>query len=126
MNQDDNPSDPATPERPTGEPRAYHHAGDNLPAHDQHDKETLDEGLVAGYWRANLRLLAGLLVIWFTVSFGFGILFAENLNAVTFFGFKMGFWWAQQGSIFVFVVLIFVYAGLMKRLERRYGIDDDD
>ncbi|MGI9265698.1 MAG: DUF4212 domain-containing protein [Gammaproteobacteria bacterium] len=86
----------------------------------------MSEGLVAGYWRTNLRLLAGLLVIWFTVSFGFAILFVDELNNFQFFGFKLGFWWAQQGSIFVFVALIFIYAWLMKRLERRHGIDDDD
>lgn len=78
------------------------------------------------YWRANLKLGAVLLTIWFVVSFGFGILLVEPLNQVTFFGFKLGFWWAQQGSIFVFVVLIFVYAALMKRIDRRYGVDDGD
>ena len=77
------------------------------------------------YWRANLKLMALLLAIWFTVSFGFGILLVEPLNAIEFFGFKLGFWWAQQGSIYVFVILIFVYAAVMKRLDRKYGVDDD-
>jgi putative solute:sodium symporter small subunit len=77
------------------------------------------------YWRANLKLVAALLAVWFTVSFGFGILLVEPLNRVPFFGFKLGFWWAQQGAIFVFVVLIFVYAGLMHRIDRRFGVDDD-
>ena len=78
------------------------------------------------YWRANLKLGGALLTIWFVVSFGFGILFVEALNQISFFGFKLGFWWAQQGSIFVFVVLIFVYAALMKRIDRKYGVDDSD
>ncbi len=77
------------------------------------------------YWRANLKLGAVLMTIWFIVSFGFGILLVEPLNAIPFFGFKLGFWWAQQGSIYVFIVLIFVYAGAMKRLDRKYDVDDD-
>ena len=77
-----------------------------------------------GYWRANLRLAGILLAIWFLVSFGFGILLVEPLNRIPFFGFKLGFWWAQQGSIFVFVVLIFVYTAMMERIGRRYGVDD--
>ena len=77
------------------------------------------------YWRANLKLMALLLAIWFTVSFGFGIVLVEPLNAIDFFGFKLGFWWAQQGSIYIFVILIFVYAALMKRIDRKYGVDDD-
>jgi putative solute:sodium symporter small subunit len=78
------------------------------------------------YWRANLKLGAVLLSIWFLVSFVFGILLVEPLNRITFFGFKLGFWWAQQGSIFVFIVLIFVYSALMKRLDRKYGVHDDE
>jgi putative solute:sodium symporter small subunit len=78
------------------------------------------------YWRANLKLGAVLLTIWFTVSFGFGILLVEPLNQISFFGFKLGFWWAQQGSIFVFIALIFVYATLMKRIDRKYGVHDDE
>lgn len=78
------------------------------------------------YWRANLRLIAALLGVWFAVSFGFGILLVKPLNHIDFFGFKFGFWWAQQGSIFVFVILVFVYAALMDRLDRRFGVSDDD
>jgi putative solute:sodium symporter small subunit len=78
------------------------------------------------YWRANLKLGAVLLGIWFVVSFGFGILLVEPLNEITFFGFKLGFWWAQQGSIFVFIALIFVYSALMKRIDRKYGVHDDE
>ena len=79
-----------------------------------------------GYWKANLRLLGILLSIWFTVSFGFGILLVEELNRIAFFGFKLGFWWAQQGAIYVFVALIFVYIHLMQKLDRQYGVSDDE
>ncbi len=79
----------------------------------------------AAYWRANVRLMLWLLAIWFTVSFGFGIILVDWLNQFRFFGFKLGFWWAQQGAIYVFVVLIFVYAAAMKRIDRRYGVSDD-
>lgn len=81
---------------------------------------------VDAYWRANLRLLALLLVIWFAVSFGAGILFADTLNRIGFFGFKLGFWFAQQGAIYVFVILIFAYALLVRRIDRRFGVDDQD
>ena len=77
------------------------------------------------YWRANLKLTAVLLTIWFVVSFGFGILLVEHLNRIPFFGFKLGFWWAQQGSIYVFVVLIFVYTVCMQRLDRKYDVHED-
>ncbi|MFC4347362.1 DUF4212 domain-containing protein [Kordiimonas lipolytica] len=76
------------------------------------------------YWRANLKLLAMLLVIWFVVSFGFGILLEDWLNQYRLFGFKLGFWFAQQGSIFTFVVLIFVYAFRMRALDRKFGVGD--
>ena len=78
------------------------------------------------YWRANLKLGAVLLSIWFVVSFGFGILLVDSLNRISLFGFKLGFWWAQQGSIFVFIVLIFVYSAGMKRIDRKYGVHDDE
>ena len=61
------------------------------------------------YWRKNLKYLIILLSIWFTVSFGFGVILVDQLNTFQFFGFKLGFWFAQQGSIYVFVILIFVY-----------------
>ncbi len=81
----------------------------------------------AAYWARNLRYLTILLAIWFAVSFGGGILFADALNAVRIpgTGFKLGFWFAQQGSIYVFVVLIFVYARLMNRLDREYGVAEE-
>ena len=73
------------------------------------------------YWRANLRLMAVLLLIWFTVSFGFGILLREQLDAVSIGGVPLGFWFAQQGAIYVFVALIFVYCVAMNRLDARYA-----
>jgi len=76
------------------------------------------------YWRKNLRLLAILLSIWFIVSYGFGILLVESLNTIRIGGFKLGFWFAQQGSIYVFVVLIFVYVYLMNKLDKEYGVDE--
>lgn len=76
------------------------------------------------YWQANLRYLAVLLVIWFVVSFGCGILFVDALNHYRIGGAKLGFWFAQQGSIYVFVVLIFVYVFLMNRLDARYGVSE--
>jgi len=77
------------------------------------------------YWRENLQLLLVLLTIWFVVSFGAGILFVEALNQIQFFGFKLGFWFAQQGSIYVFVALIFVYMSKMNALDKKYGVDED-
>jgi len=73
------------------------------------------------YWRANLRLMAVLLLIWFTVSFGFGILLREILDAVSLGGVPLGFWFAQQGAIYVFVALIFVYCIAMNRLDARFA-----
>lgn len=78
------------------------------------------------YWSENIRLLFSLLAIWFAVSFGAGILFVNQLNTIMLGGYPLGFWFAQQGSIYVFVVLIFFYAFRMKAIERRYGIDDND
>ncbi len=76
------------------------------------------------YWKENLKYLAILLSIWFIVSFGFGILLVEQLNTIRFGGFKLGFWFAQQGSIYVFVILIFVYIRLMNKLDKKYGLDE--
>ncbi|MEE2690847.1 MAG: DUF4212 domain-containing protein [Pseudomonadota bacterium] len=77
------------------------------------------------YWRENVKLLGALLALWFAVSFGAGILFVDALNRITIGGFPLGFWFAQQGSIYVFVALIFVYSARMKALERRLGLSDD-
>ena len=72
------------------------------------------------YWKINLKYLIVLLSIWFTVSFGFGILLSDQLNQIRFGGFKLGFWFAQQGAIYVFVILIFVYIYLMNRLDEKF------
>ena len=72
------------------------------------------------YWKENIRLLLILLSIWFLVSFGAGILWVEELNAIRLGGFKLGFWFAQQGSIYVFVILIFIYVKLMNKLDKKY------
>ncbi len=77
------------------------------------------------YWRENVKLLCALLAIWFAVSFGAGVIFVDTLNAVHLGGFPLGFWFAQQGSIIVFVVLIFVYAARMKQIEKRLGVGDE-
>lgn len=76
------------------------------------------------YWKRNLRYLAILLSIWFVVSFVFGILLVEQLNAVKIGGFPLGFWFAQQGAIYVFVVLIFVYMYLMNKLDVEFDVDE--
>jgi putative solute:sodium symporter small subunit len=76
------------------------------------------------YWRRNLTYVGILLSIWFIVSNGFGILLVEPLNRIRLGGFKLGFWFAQQGAIYVFVALIFVYVVLMNRLDRRYEVDE--
>ena len=77
------------------------------------------------YWRANLRLVATCLSIWFIVSFGFGVLLVEQLNSIRIGGFKLGFWFAQQGAIYVFVLLIFFYAWRMNHIDREYDVHED-
>lgn len=79
------------------------------------------EAAKRAYWRANLQLMSVLLVVWFTVSFGFGILLREQLDAVSIGGVPLGFWFAQQGAIYVFVALIFVYCVAMNRLDARFA-----
>lgn len=79
-----------------------------------------------GYWKKNLQYLGALLSIWFTVSYGFGILLAPWLNNFKMGGFKLGFWFAQQGSIYVFVILIFVYVFLMNRLDKQFGVNEEE
>lgn len=76
------------------------------------------------YWAANLRLLVLCLIIWFVVSFGFGILLAEPLNSIRIGGYKLGFWFAQQGSIYTFVALIFFYAWRMKQIDRAFDVHE--
>ncbi|MGW9686040.1 DUF4212 domain-containing protein [Flagellimonas sp. 2504JD1-5] len=76
------------------------------------------------YWRENLKYLTILLIIWFLVSYGFGILLVDELNTIRLGGFKLGFWFAQQGSIYVFVLLIFIYVRLMNKLDKKYGVNE--
>ncbi len=77
------------------------------------------------YWRANLRLVAICLVIWFVCSYGFGVLFVEQMNQIRIGGFQLGFWFAQQGSIYIFVALIFFYAWRMNRIDREFDVHED-
>ncbi|MFL2666276.1 MAG: DUF4212 domain-containing protein [Flavobacteriaceae bacterium] len=83
----------------------------------------MNKKLAQQYWKENLKYLVILLSIWFTVSFGFGILLVDELNQIKIAGFKLGFWFAQQGSIYVFVLLIFVYIYLMNRLDKKYNLN---
>lgn len=78
------------------------------------------------YWKENLRYLTILLIIWFLVSCGAGIFFKDYLNNFKLGGFKLGFWFAQQGSIYVFVILIFVYVRLMNKLDKKYGFEEEE
>ena len=78
------------------------------------------------YWKTNLKILICLLLIWFLVSFGFGILLSDWLDQFRIGGFKLGFWFAQQGSIYVFIILIFTYVYLMERLDKKASRDDKE
>ncbi len=80
---------------------------------------------VKAYWRENVKLLLILLVVWFVVSFGFGILFVEELNTIRLGGFKLGFWFSQQGAIYSFMVLIFVYIQQMNKLDLKYAVNEE-
>ena len=75
------------------------------------------------YWKENIKYVLILLAIWFLVSYGAGILLKDALNTIKIGGFKLGFWFAQQGSMYVFVILIFVYVRLMNKLDKKYGYD---
>ncbi len=85
----------------------------------------MQTGSAAAYWKANLRLLSICLVIWFVVSYGFGIILVEPLNAIHIGGYPLGFWFAQQGSIYTFVALIFFYAAKMEKLDREHNVHED-
>ncbi|MBT8237759.1 MAG: DUF4212 domain-containing protein [Croceitalea sp.] len=84
----------------------------------------MDKALRKKYWNKNLKYLSILLSIWFLVSYGFGILFVDQLNTIRICGFKLGFWFAQQGSIYVFVLLIFIYVLLMNRLDKKFKVNE--
>ncbi len=76
------------------------------------------------YWNENIKLVISLLSVWAAVSFGCGILFVDFLNEIQFMGFKLGFWFAQQGAIYVFLILIFVYVKKANKLDEKYGVDE--
>lgn len=76
------------------------------------------------YWKENIRTILALLAVWFLVSLGAGVLFINQLNAIEISGVKLGFWFAQQGSIYAFVVLIFVYVYKMRKIDEKYGVDE--
>jgi putative solute:sodium symporter small subunit len=86
----------------------------------------LNDQKMQAYWRENLRLLGILLSIWFLSSFGLGILWVDWLDQYQLGGFKLGFWFAQQGSIYIFVVLIFIYVYAANRLDKKYGVDESE
>ena len=77
------------------------------------------------YWKAVLTLIAQVLAVWFFVSFGCGILFADALNSFSIGGYPLGFWFAQQGSMYAFVIMIFVYAKLMGKLDEKFDVHED-
>ncbi len=79
----------------------------------------------AAYWRANLRLVVGCLIVWFICSYIFGVLLVDALNIVRLGGFRLGFWFAQQGSIYIFVALIFFYAWRMNKLDQKFDVHED-
>ncbi|MGH1472536.1 MAG: DUF4212 domain-containing protein [Cellvibrionaceae bacterium] len=77
------------------------------------------------YWRENIRLVVILMVVWFVVSFGCGVIFVDELNNIQIGGYKLGLWFAQQGSIYVFLILIFTYTHLMGKLDSKYGVGEE-
>ncbi|MEJ2137631.1 MAG: DUF4212 domain-containing protein [Desulfofustis sp.] len=85
----------------------------------------MNEDAGKAYWYATLKLIAGVLVVWFVVSYGFGILLAPALNGIKLGGYPMGFWWAQQGSMYVFIALIFIYAKLMGNLDKKFDVHEE-
>jgi len=86
----------------------------------------MNQEIAKAYWRANLRVIGVLLAVWALAGLGFGIVLAEPLNAFSLGGAPLGFWMAQQGAIFIFVIIIFVYAWLMERIDHRYQVDEEN
>ena len=91
----------------------------------QNQSKTAKEQAAIAYWRENVRMLITNLVIWFVVSFGGGIILAPLLNNIEIGGSMLGFWFAQQGSIYVFIALIFVYVHQMNKLDRKYDVHEE-
>ena len=77
------------------------------------------------YWRKNVQLVTWCMVVWFVVSFGFGIILVNPLNSISIGGYKLGFWFAQQGSMYTFVALIFIYAKLIGNLDKEFDVEED-
>ena len=84
----------------------------------------MDAEKAQAYWKENIRTILALLVVWFMVSLGAGVLFIEQLNAIEISGVKLGFWFAQQGSIYAFVILIFIYVYKMGKIDEKYGVNE--
>ena len=84
----------------------------------------MDAEKAQAYWKENIRTILTLLAVWFLVSLGAGVLFINQLNAIEISGVKLGFWFAQQGSIYAFVILIFVYVFKMQKIEEKYGVHE--
>ena len=84
----------------------------------------MEEQKAQAYWQENIRTIMQLMVVWFVASYGCGVLFVDLLDTIAFGGFKLGFWFAQQGSIYVFLVLIFVYAKRMNAIDEKYDVHE--
>ena len=84
----------------------------------------MDAEKAQAYWKENIRTILSLLVVWFVVSLGAGVLFINELNSIEISGVKLGFWFAQQGSIYAFVILIFVYVYKMGKIDKKYGVSE--
>lgn len=77
------------------------------------------------YWRRNIKLVVQCMIVWFVVSFGFGIILVHPLNTISLGGYKLGFWFAQQGSLYTFVALIFFYSNRMGKLDKEFGVEEE-
>ncbi len=88
------------------------------------ENEDIKKKKAKAYWKENIKYVSILLIIWFLVSYGAGIVFKDELNKFRLGGFKLGFWFAQQGAMYVFVILIFVYVRIMNKLDKKYGYDE--
>lgn len=86
---------------------------------------SLTKEQASSYWQANVKLMLKLLAIWFIAAYGCGILFVDQLNTIQLGGYKLGFWFAQQGSMYIFVGLIFYYAKKISDLDREYGVEEE-
>jgi len=96
--------------------------GDFFPAMKEEEEIMSD---AKAYWAENIRLMIGCLIVWFVVSYGFGILLVHQMNKIQIGGYKLGFWFAQQGSIYIFVGLIFFYVSKMNKLDREFDVHED-